>query len=83
MLDVRIADPYRTPISVTRLGRVRDRLVDPATWKDLAYLLLLMPLGIASFLVVVSLRRDRDHAALAAGLGVVRYPTASTSGSSP
>jgi signal transduction histidine kinase len=55
MLDVRIADPYRTPISLTRLGRVRDRLVDPATWKDLAYLLLLMPLGIASFLVVVSL----------------------------
>jgi signal transduction histidine kinase len=55
MLDVRIDDPYRTPISDTRLGRVRDRLVDPATWKDLAYLLLLMPLGIASFTVVVSL----------------------------
>jgi signal transduction histidine kinase len=55
LLDVRIADPYRTPISDTRLGRVRDRLIDPATWKDLAYLLLLMPLGIASFVVVAGL----------------------------
>jgi hypothetical protein len=33
-LEVDIPDPYRTPLSQTRLGRIRDRLVDPATWKD-------------------------------------------------
>ena len=55
LLDVEIEDPYRQPVSPTRLGRVRDRVSDPATWKDLAYLLLLMPLGLVSFTVVVCL----------------------------
>ena len=48
LLDVDIEDPYRPLVSPTRLGRVRDRAIDPATWKDLAYLLLLMPLGLVS-----------------------------------
>ena len=55
LLDVDIASPYRTPLSASRLGRIRDRATDPATWKDLAYLLLLMPLGIVSFTVVICL----------------------------
>jgi signal transduction histidine kinase len=55
LLDVSIEDPYRTPVSATRLGRIRDRVTDPATWKDLAYLLLLLPIGIVSFTVVVCL----------------------------
>ena len=55
LLDVEIEHPYRTPLSATRLGRIRDRAADPATWKDLAYLLLLMPLGLVSFTVVVCL----------------------------
>jgi signal transduction histidine kinase len=54
-IGVDIPDPYRTPRSVSRLGRIRDRAVDPATWKDLAYLLLMFPMGIVSFTVVVSL----------------------------
>jgi signal transduction histidine kinase len=55
LLDVRIENPYRTPVSATRLGRIRDRVTDPATWKDLAYLLLLLPMGLVSFTVVVCL----------------------------
>ena len=55
LLDVSIDDPYRPPLSPTRLGRIRDRVTDPATWKDLAYLLLLMPMGLVSFTLVVCL----------------------------
>jgi signal transduction histidine kinase len=55
LLDVEIENPYRPPVSATRLGRIRDRLTDPATWKDLAYLLLLLPMGLVSFTVVVCL----------------------------
>jgi signal transduction histidine kinase len=54
-LDVSIENPYRQPLSTTRLGRIRDRAADPATWKDLAYLLLLLPVGLVSFTVVVCL----------------------------
>ena len=46
LLDVDIEQPVpRRLLSASRLGRIRDRAADPATWKDLAYLLLLMPLG--------------------------------------
>ena len=62
LLDVDIEQPYRALPSASRLGRIRDRAADPATWKDLAYLLLLMPLGLVSFTVVVCL------SATAAGL---------------
>ena len=54
-LGVDIPDPYRAPSSETRLGRIRDRATDPATWKDLAYLLLMFPMGLVSFTVVLSL----------------------------
>jgi signal transduction histidine kinase len=55
LLDVGIENPYRPLLSPTRLGRIRERATDPATWKDLAYLLLLMPMGFVSFTVVVCL----------------------------
>ena len=54
-LGVDIPDPYRAAMSDTRLGRIRDRATDPATWKDLAYLLLMFPMGLVSFTVVVGL----------------------------
>jgi signal transduction histidine kinase len=55
LLDVSIENPYRAPAAATRFGRIRDRAADPATWKDLAYLLLLLPMGLVSFTVVVCL----------------------------
>jgi signal transduction histidine kinase len=45
MLRVEIAPPYRAIPSGSLLSRARAVLADPATWKDLAYLLLLIPLG--------------------------------------
>jgi signal transduction histidine kinase len=55
LLDVDIENPYRPLLSATRLGRIRDRATDPATWKDLAYLLLLLPMGLVSFALVACL----------------------------
>jgi signal transduction histidine kinase len=55
LLELDIEEPYRALTSPTRLGRVRDRIVDPATWKDLAYLLLLLPLGLVSTTICVCL----------------------------
>ncbi len=46
---VSLPDPYRALTAATRFGRVRERLADPATWRDLAYLLLAFPLGLVSF----------------------------------
>jgi Putative sensor len=50
MLGTYVATPYR-PLPAK--GRWLSRVKDPATWKDLAYLVLLMPLGIAEFVIVV------------------------------
>jgi signal transduction histidine kinase len=52
LVGVRIAPPYR-PVSGNWWSQLRDRLADPATWKDLVYLLLQLPLGIAAFTVTV------------------------------
>jgi hypothetical protein len=52
MLGTYIATPYRP---LPDKGRWLTRLKDPATWKDLAYLVLLLPLGIAEFTVVTVL----------------------------
>lgn len=41
-----IPSPYRAAPHGTRWQRARLALTDPATWKDLTYLLLLLPLGI-------------------------------------
>ncbi|HEX2438132.1 MAG TPA: sensor domain-containing protein [Methylomirabilota bacterium] len=49
-----IPNPYRpVPEGASRWGRLRARLADPATWKDLTFLLLQFPFGLVSFLLAV------------------------------
>jgi signal transduction histidine kinase len=49
-----IPNPYRpVPAGASRWGRLRARLADPATWKDLTFLLLQFPFGLVSFIVTV------------------------------
>jgi signal transduction histidine kinase len=57
LAGVVIATPYRTPVEGGFLHRLRTQAADPATWRDLLYLFLLFPVGIAELVV------------LAAGLG--------------
>jgi signal transduction histidine kinase len=54
-LGARIPDPYRPLPPGGLLARWGAMAADPATWKDLAYLLLLLPLGIAWFVVTVTM----------------------------
>ena len=55
-LGADIAVPYRssTP-DAGWIRRWRDRLADPATWRDLAYLVLRLPMSIAGFVITVVL----------------------------
>jgi signal transduction histidine kinase len=55
MLGVRIPDPYRPPPEGSLWRRARMVASDPATWKDLAYLIVLFPLGLVWFVVTVTL----------------------------
>jgi signal transduction histidine kinase len=48
-----IPDPYRPLPAGSWWDRLRARLADPATWKDLAFLFLQFPLGLAAFIVTV------------------------------
>lgn len=52
MLGTYIATPYR-PLPEHR-GRWTTRIKDPATWKDMTYLLLMLPVGIAEFTIMVT-----------------------------
>ena len=52
MLGTYIASPYR-PLPAK--GRWLSRVKDPATWKDMAYLVLMLPVGIAEFTIMVTL----------------------------
>jgi len=52
MLGTYIASPYRP---LPGKGRWGARIKDPATWKDLAYLVLMLPVSIAEFTIVVVL----------------------------
>jgi signal transduction histidine kinase len=54
-LGARIPDPYRPLPPGGLLARWLAMAADPATWKDLAYLVLLFPLGIAWFVITVTL----------------------------
>jgi signal transduction histidine kinase len=55
LLGTEIPSPYRPdPENVGWWKRVGARLADPATWKDLAFLLLQLPLGIVAFSITVS-----------------------------
>jgi signal transduction histidine kinase len=51
MLGVDIPDPYRPPPAGSLWLRARVLASDPATWKDLAYLIVLFPLGTVWFVV--------------------------------
>jgi hypothetical protein len=54
MLGTYIASPYR-PLPESGLGRrVGTRFKDPATYKDMAYHLLMLPIGIAEFTIMVT-----------------------------
>ena len=48
-----IPSPYRALPEGGRWERLRARLADPATWKDLAFLLLQFPFGLVAFVVTV------------------------------
>jgi signal transduction histidine kinase len=67
LVGTEIPRPYRPdPVGGRWWRRLTARLADPATWKDLAFLLLRLPLGILSFTVTV--------AVLAVGLGTLAAP---------
>jgi signal transduction histidine kinase len=67
LVGIEIPRPYRPdPVGGRWWRRLTARLADPATWKDLAFLLLRLPLGILSFTVTV--------AVLAVGLGTLAAP---------
>jgi len=54
LIGVEIPTPYRPdPPEASWWKRLGARLADPATWKDLAFLLLQLPLGVVSFSIVV------------------------------
>ena len=55
MLGVRIPDPYRPQPEGSLWRRARVVAADPATWKDLAYLIVLFPLGLVWFVVTTTL----------------------------
>jgi signal transduction histidine kinase len=67
LVGVDIPSPYRPdPVGGRWWRRVAARLSDPATWKDLAFLLLQLPVGIVSFTVAVTV--------LGLGLGLLFAP---------
>ncbi|SFP09999.1 Signal transduction histidine kinase [Amycolatopsis arida] len=49
MLDCPVPDADRLPAEGNVLRRWRVQLTDPTTWRDLAYLLLCLPLGVLEF----------------------------------
>jgi signal transduction histidine kinase len=67
LLGNHIPSPYRPePEGASWWKRLGARLSDPATWKDLAFLLLQLPLGIVSFTIAVTV--------LGLGLGLLFAP---------
>jgi signal transduction histidine kinase len=67
LIGIEIPSPYRPdPVGGRWWSRLTARLSDPATWKDLAFLLLQLPLGILAFTVAV--------AVLGVGIGTLVEP---------
>ena len=52
-LGYAVPSPYRQLPQGSLLARAYVRVRDPAVWRDLAYLLLLLPLGVAEFALVI------------------------------
>jgi signal transduction histidine kinase len=54
LTGVEIPNPYRPePPGASWWDKLKARLADPATWKDLVFLLLQLPLGIVAFVVAL------------------------------
>ena len=54
LTGIEIPTPYRAePPGASWWDKLKARLADPATWKDLVFLLLQLPLGIAAFVIAV------------------------------
>lgn len=66
LLDTVIAYPYRDLPAGDLKQRWKARLRDPQTWRDLAYLVLLFPLGVIEFCLVIT--------TWAYGLGLAALP---------
>lgn len=54
LLGTYVASPYRPLPARGVRARWRARLLDGATWRDLAYFVLLLPIGIAEFTIAVT-----------------------------
>src|ERR671914_2261723 len=54
LTGTQIASPYRPLPEGGWWERLRSRLADPATWKDLTFLSLQFPFGLLSFIVAVT-----------------------------
>ncbi|CCH28358.1 sensor domain-containing protein [Actinosynnema sp. NPDC047251] len=55
MLDVDVRRPYRPIPEGNLFVRARAMMTDPATWRDFAYWLIMLPLGLVEFAMVVAL----------------------------
>jgi signal transduction histidine kinase len=53
-LGAAIPTPHRAPPEGSWFKRARARSKDPAIWRDLAYLLLLLPMGVLEFAAVIA-----------------------------
>ena len=53
LLGADIPTPYRAPPDDGLVRRLRTQVSDPAAWRDLLYLLLMFPVGIAELVLVV------------------------------
>jgi signal transduction histidine kinase len=54
-LGIEIPSPYRGPVRGSLVTRARARMTDRAVWRDLAYFLLLLPVGIIEFALLIAL----------------------------
>ena len=52
LLGARLSSPYRPLPSGAILARLRGLATDPALWRGLLYLLLLLPIGVVEFVVI-------------------------------
>jgi signal transduction histidine kinase len=66
LTGVEIPDPYRPLPEGSHWQRLQARVTDPATWKDLVFLLLQLPAGILSFVITVTV--------LSVGVGSLTLP---------
>jgi signal transduction histidine kinase len=66
LLDLDLADPYPPPAAGGWWGRLVERLKSPARWKEIAYLLVVFPVGCITFAVAAG--------AISGGLALLALP---------